>query len=380
MLSYVSRAANAHAAWLHHLRFSKCRRTGGDCGLRGFLKFTGVNATDEDEDSGATAEVDAFMFHGFTRADASRFAVTTKSNGENGKYTMRKVFGEWYGFAGSKNTGMVWKLDHDATALYPVPNDSSNGGASQVGPKIIGVVHRLLKELTETTRAALLDAVDAAGSTIMIELNDPDHEHIFPIDILFADHVAILNNKGFPLPQRDAYAFFDKFQLQHVSCQVYDDVSKLETVMDEVRASTDTEGVVIYLERSDDTAVGLVKVKSDHYVIARRTRETVRGALISAVSKGESVDDALNFTRKRLKNGMKELKHISGCDQHHEKWSEFAIAFTESWAKAYKRADAKKQAALVQEFHAKYGSMYNHFWKAWQSGQKDTEPILRLKP
>ena len=28
--------------------------------------------------------------------DAQRFLVTTKSNGENGKYTFRRIFGDWY--------------------------------------------------------------------------------------------------------------------------------------------------------------------------------------------------------------------------------------------------------------------------------------------
>jgi len=346
--------------------------------LRGFLKFTGVSATDEDEESGATSETDAFMFHGFRRSDASRFAVTTKSNGENGKYTMRKVFGEWYGFAGSKNTGMVWKLDQDATALYPIPKDTSNGGAAQVGPKIVSVIHGLLKGMADSTRTALLEALHEAGSTIMVELNDPEHEHIFPIETLFADHVAILNRSGYPLPQHEAYAFFDRFGLQHVACTLYDDMDKLEAVMEDVRSSTETEGAVIYLERNDDKPVGLVKVKSDYYVIARRTRETMRGALISQVSKNTPVDEAMQATRKRLSRGMQDLKHISGCAEHHQEWSSFAIAFAESWAKAYKDAHPAKKSALIREFHAKYGSMYMHFWKAWQAGKKDMEPLLLL--
>ena len=56
----------------------------------------GLTAADEDEESKATEDAAAFLFHGFSVEDAQRFSVTTKSNGENGKYTFRKVFGEWY--------------------------------------------------------------------------------------------------------------------------------------------------------------------------------------------------------------------------------------------------------------------------------------------
>lgn len=78
-------------------------------------------------------------------------------------------------------------------------------------------------------------------------------------------------------------------------------------------------------------AAAKVKVKSDHYVIARRTWEAVRGALISAVSKGASVNEALGI-RKRMRNGMKELKDISGCVERHVRWSEFAVtSVPEAW-------------------------------------------------
>eukprot|EP00913_Durusdinium_trenchii_P007931 g7437.t1 len=67
--------------------------------LRGFFKFTGLTAADEDEESKATEDASAFLFQGYSMDDAQRFLVTTKSNGENGKYTFRRIFGDWYCFA-----------------------------------------------------------------------------------------------------------------------------------------------------------------------------------------------------------------------------------------------------------------------------------------
>ena len=61
--------------------------------------------SDEDEESGATGRKESFFF---TDASAERFAVTTKSNGENGKFAVRSVGGKRVLFAGSKNTCLAW--------------------------------------------------------------------------------------------------------------------------------------------------------------------------------------------------------------------------------------------------------------------------------
>eukprot|EP00931_Biecheleriopsis_adriatica_P115346 TRINITY_DN91150_c0_g1_i1.p1 TRINITY_DN91150_c0_g1~~TRINITY_DN91150_c0_g1_i1.p1 ORF type:complete len:600 (+),score=148.64 TRINITY_DN91150_c0_g1_i1:26-1825(+) len=326
--------------------------------LRGFLKFTGLTAADEDEESNATAEADAFMFHGYTRDDASRFVVTTKSNGENGKYTVRKIFSEWYAFAGSKNTGLAWKIGLDVAELYPIPKHDA---IAAVGPKIISSTAELIAGMEDRLSVEFMESLQRDRLTVMIELNDEAHEHIFPIDVSWADHVAILDARGYPLPQKEAYAFFDKFGMRRVKCDSYTDMGKLETVMGEIRTSKDTEGAVIYLERNDDVAVGLIKVKSDHYVIARRCREILRNALINRSKGKDTLEKELQAVRSRLKTGMKELKHVGGCDEHHKEWSDHAIAFAETWATAYEASNEVTRKALVIEFHAKFGSLYERF-------------------
>ena len=108
--------------------------------IRGFRKFTGLTAEDEDEESGATGRKEAFFFSG---AAAARFAVTTKSNGprhsivnqsprerrlhsirlglpagENGKFAARRVGGQLVLFGGSKNACHVWRAEQDVRALH----------------------------------------------------------------------------------------------------------------------------------------------------------------------------------------------------------------------------------------------------------------------
>ncbi|CAJ1327909.1 unnamed protein product, partial [Effrenium voratum] len=130
-----------------------------------------------------------------------------------------------------------------------------------VGPKIISFVDETISSMEEKQREELLENVQKGCVTVMVELNDETHEHIFPIDRSWVDHVAILNRQGFPWPQHDAYAFFDAYGLRRVKMEAYG-MERLSGVMDEIRQSTDTEGAVLYLERSDGLAVGLVKVKS----------------------------------------------------------------------------------------------------------------------
>mmetsp|Transcript_81203 Transcript_81203/g.241954 ORF Transcript_81203/g.241954 Transcript_81203/m.241954 type:complete len:305 (+) Transcript_81203:835-1749(+) len=264
---------------------------------------------------------------------------------------------------------MAWRMGCDASAVYPIPDDAGNGGVAQVGPKIVGHIHGMLAALAADARTACLEAIDASHFTVMFEFNDPEHEHIFPIPTVSADHVALLGRRGLPVPQREAFAFFDRYGLHRVPCDVYEDAGRLEEVMETVRASTETEGVVIYLERTDDAPVGLVKVKSDHYVIARRTRETLRSTLVTPVAKGTPVDEALKTARKQLRQAMKLLTHLSGCRERHEEWADFAIAFAQHWADAYRAGDVAKRKELVAEYAGRYGSLYHRFWTAWRSGE-----------
>lgn len=327
--------------------------------LRGFLKFTGLTAADEDEDSKATEDAAAFLFHGYTMEDAQRFLVTTRSNGENGKYTFRRVYGDWYCFAGSKNTGHTWRFGSNVAQLFPIPELDVIAG---VAPKIIAFVDRRLKSLEEKQRLELLEAVHQGGVTIMIELNDAGHEHIFPIEESWVDHVAILNDNGFPWPQQEAYDFFDRFTLRRVRIEAYD-MEQLPKIMEEIRKDTSTEGAVLYLER-DSKAIGLLKVKSDHYVIARRTRETLRSALVKPMSDAKASAALLPKVTKRLEEGMASLTHVAGWSADAwPKWAAHATAFADAWMKAFLQGDDMMRKALVIEFHNKFGSLYERFWR-----------------
>jgi len=109
--------------------------------------------------------------------------------------------------------------------------------------------------------------------TLQLEVNDACHEHVFPIKTNFLEFVAILDRDGLPVTTERAYAFFDDFKLPRVTCETGLPVSSLPQRIALERAATNREGAVLYLEGDDGSAVALVKVKTDFYVRARRTRQ-----------------------------------------------------------------------------------------------------------
>merc|ERR1719161_535128 len=129
-----------------------------DVVVRGFRKFTGLTATDEDEESGATDRCDDFYYA--PKEAATCFTVTTKSNGENGKFTMRKVKGEWLLFAGSKNTCLIWRADQDITVLNPAKEDH---GQMPPGPLIAAKMQRYWRGFTSDTQKTFAEQVTSQG-------------------------------------------------------------------------------------------------------------------------------------------------------------------------------------------------------------------------
>ena len=326
--------------------------------VRGFKKFTGLESGDEDEESGATENSGLFMYYGRSTTDAARVVVTTKSNGENGKWAIRRSPSGAHTlcFAGSKHATRVWSADVDPQLLYPLPAQEY---AYVPADTIVHAMHSFLGGMEEATRTAFIEMVADNSWTLMLEYNSRLSEHVFPIENDFVDFVAVLDQAGVPIAQAEAFAFFDRFGLPRVDC-VSHPIAELEAVVESVRSCTDNEGAVIYLEDSSDACIGLVKVKTDHYVIARRIRQTFWGALINPLLSGKLSDgpvpckakgggggsgggkdkastiaEALRETEQRLRNGMRALTHVGGCEEKWEQWYERAMLFVQDFHMQY---------------------------------------------
>mmetsp|Transcript_66005 Transcript_66005/g.204458 ORF Transcript_66005/g.204458 Transcript_66005/m.204458 type:complete len:178 (+) Transcript_66005:188-721(+) len=170
--------------------------------------------------------------------------------------------------------------------------------------------------------------------------------------------------KGFPTPQRQAFALFDKYGHRHVRCTLYEDAEKLEAAMEVAKFSTDTDGVVIYRESSDGMPVGSVDVRGDRYAIARPARKILRSMLVSPIAEGVHVCEAFQNSQTQIRRGMRQLIRPRGRKECCEEGVECDIAFAHYCDDANRAGDAAKRKDLFVEYCGKYGSLYRRFWDA----------------
>jgi len=358
-------------------RFTFSAAPGEEVVVRGFRKFTGLTADDEDEESGATNMYEDFYYT--SNVSAAHFAVTTKSNGENGKFSVRRVNGELLFFAGSKNTCLAWRGSDDVTQLHPAVD------ASIPGPSIAAAMQRFWKGWTQGERDEFAAKAASESWTLMLESNCSNHEHVFPIPKDFVEFVAILDREGLPVPQKQAFAFFDSFGLPRVRCDEGIPMADLGKRLAEERCAVDREGAVLYLEAADGSPIGLLKVKSNFYVRARRTRMTFWGAVVDPLLRGDDldvIDDELapkgsskgkrpsrksrggvgwSEAERRLRNGMKDLKHVEGCVDNWEEWAEVAVGFIQWWRLKFNRATEEEKKQVIKDAKARFGSTYRDY-------------------
>ena len=211
----------------------------------------------------------------------------------------------------------------------------------------------------------------------MLEHNSSRHEHVFPIAEDFVEFVAVLDRGGLPLPQKEAFALFDEFRLPRVRCEEGVPMALLPERLLAERAAVDREGAVLYLEAAGGVPVGLLKVKSDFYVRARRTRQIFWSAITTPLLRGDDVEGAdpgtgrrsgLGFEacEKRLRSGMRQLRHVEGCEEGWRDWAEVAVGFLGWWrASRYEAAGStEERRRLAQESKQKFGTLYRDYCRS----------------
>jgi len=219
----------------------------------------------------------------------------------------------------------------------------------------------------------------------MLESNTSRNEHIFPIPEDFVEFVAILDREGLPLPQKQAFAFFDAFHLPRVRCEEGLPMAELPHRLSEERAAVDREGAVLYLEAEDGSPVGLLKVKSNFYVRARRTRETFWHKITGPYLRGDDLEGSGEGSKKggkgsksrggrrsdgvgweaaeaKLRAGMRDLKHVEGCAENWEEWAEVAVGFVRWWRSRFDAAASDEERRdLAKRAQDRFGSTYRDY-------------------
>ena len=338
--------------------------------VRGFLKFTGICSGDEDEHSSATENTDAFMYSGKTLSDCSRFISTEKSNGENGKWAIRRCCdGSYIIFAGSKNAMKYWKMG---------TNPASEFTSDEYMPceAVARWVYDYCKNMTDYTRDKFFKTVADNEWTLMFEINHPDSEHVFPIHEMRMDFVSILDSKGRPIDCEMSFEFFTEYDITHVPYSIHDYTTEsFNGIIDSTRSRTDTEGIVIYLYDADSQCIGLIKIKTDYYVIARAIRECFKHFIHMALAgnltngpvtpkpkgkKSMTEDEALTDVEKRIKKRMPNMRHLSNCDERCQEWTNTGLAFIANWYGNYSSKTTNDEKIEYLHYSQKnYGTLFD---------------------
>ena len=349
--------------------------------FRGIPKFTGLIASDEDEESNSSKHNQSFFYKNYKMNDATHFYETIKSNGENcklglltAKYTDNEDI--IYAISGSKNTCDIWPIQEKSTKYIPIMIDQSKRIPSIWIAKIYSEFLMDLKENNSEIYQEYIKIMYIDNDYIIMgEINEPWSEHILPINELFIDTYAILNNNskdGLPIDSNIAFKYFKEFNMEpkkpnlfkydlkmtikdlmnvkstikHVKYNKHD-IKDLNKCIDSIRDDAKYEGSVLYICNKLDNVIGLCKVKSSEYVVRRRIRERMKNALWYPIRGGKikefksykinktktmwSLDERRQFGLTSMHNGMNKLTFLPNHNKFKIAWIKYAKGFVNWW-------------------------------------------------
>ena len=245
------------------------------CLTHALKKFTG-GMGDEDDDS--TGGDDSTWRRYFLRPleEAARLVLTRKANGEAAHLSARHVDGAFLVCVGSKNVHMVLRAESDL-ALY-------DGPRYRVAREVAAAVWRLLASLDDGRRQLLLSFLHHTRFTAVMELLQPDHQHVEDLSHLKESEVCFI--AWAPTFSREitsycgcspelGFQLAEMFGLKTVSHSVVTGniTDKLPEVMQEIREGYGYEGKVMYFIDDEGNVIGLLKKKTAWYVLLRALRE-----------------------------------------------------------------------------------------------------------
>ena len=228
-----------------------------------------------------------------------------------------------YLMAGSKNTCLIWPADTPSQIIFAPKQstDTVQAAGSDIGGNVAALFSAwYLEKSAEEQEAMFREWCQGGMCTIMGELNRPWAEHLIPIKTLYLEVYSILGPGGLPIPPAKAFDFFSRHGIAQADPEdrelVDGDapfrqvwytegaVSELDTHVRRARADRGNEGVVIYACGADDNVLGLVKIKTNEYVIKRRLRETLKGRMMAPLGHGE-VAEVVKIGKERVSNKIR---------------------------------------------------------------------------
>ena len=249
--------------------------------IHALKKFTG-GMGDEDDDS--AGRDDSTWCRYFLRSveDATRVVLTQKANGEAAHLSARYVDGAFLVCVGSKNVHMVLRRESDI-ALY-------DGQRYRVAQVVAKAVWRQLAALDDRQRELLLSFLHHTRFTAVMELLQPDHQHVEDLSYLkeaelrficwaptfseeFESFCGCSPELGFQLAKTLGLKTVDHSVVKG------DVMDKLPQLMQEIREGYGYEGKVLYFVDDEGNVIGLLKKKTAWYILLRALREQLCAGL-----------------------------------------------------------------------------------------------------
>ena len=249
--------------------------------IHALKKFTGGMG---DEDDDAAGGDDSMWRRYFLRSveDATRVVLTQKANGEAAHLSARYVDGAFLVCVGSKNVHMVLRRESDI-ALY-------DGQRYRVAQVVATAVWRQLAALEDRQRELLLSFLHHTRFTAVMELLQPDHQHVEDLSHLkeaelrficwsptfsleFESFCGCSPELGFQLAKTLGLKTVDRYVVNG------DVVNKLPQLMKEIREGYGHEGNVMYFVDDAGNVIGLLKKKTAWYILLRALREQLCAGL-----------------------------------------------------------------------------------------------------
>lgn len=250
----------------------------------------------------------------------------------------------------------------------------------------VDVIARLISEwylgLAPEAQAAFVAEALRVGS-FMGEVNRSDSEHIIAIPKTFIEFYSVLDKvTGRPLDPQHTLELLQRHSLPHVPMSLHP-IRELSPVVAAVRADSTAEGAVLYINNVRGEVIGLLKVKSNYYVIGRRLRETLKSQALNPLRRArgplgvlplDAVDTAEAKVESRLARGMAALAWVPGCSEHHAVWAALATGYAKWWLGRVRAAGALTEALLGEVENTFASSLVRYFT---QGGRPVTfEPYL----
>lgn len=344
--------------------------------VRGLNKFTGLTATDEDDVSSASDQKRLFFESQRSHTESDTLFVTNKSNGENAKGTVRLIGGVWWLLAGSKNTCLPCPISVDPRTVF----DQSNPTVPSW--MILNAFYDHAKGLQASAEfEAYAMRLDEDDLVILFEFNNEHHEHLFPIHSDYVEAFAMRGRSGVAIHPQEAFEFFARYRFRHVAFS-HRPPCDLDAVVSEVRARRDIEGVVVYFLLATNV-IGLLKVKSDFYSIARAIRQIfwrMPDAIIRFFAEQRKTSRVLSrafrmprylllSVRTRMASRMKRMTQIPSHESNAALWTEWGLSFCDWWigTRLSLAETPTDQLHCAEAAKARFGSLFHDFLQAFDS-------------